>query len=415
MLSALFHCLALSLAGTGWALAGSSSERVSPWWARGDLEFSHVDENYSWIHRRTGITDYWKPALGIWSHFRPDGLAKCPSVPWTSGRMCKSLRQLNSSAFELLSVYEPAAMGLWFRGLLDPNKPNRPDGLLQHGYTFLQTPYRMNPMPGGVDIPSHSDYSAPPGADTSRATILQPNSATFSGPRWLPPREIARSCRINKYCEMWLAESMDGTEPEDRKMGLFLEYDRETGELVQLFRMAELALKDIDKAFEPNPSAEKTFDLAAMEQSLSKLPPSNLETVAAKAMIGGDSIERVVEVGGWGLSHARVVKQNALDGPEVAFELDTTDGHSLDDGIDWWNPSNANSKDGDSFYWNCRFKDGAYARVPKVIDPELDDICFEFGCLLTNQRGLHRLLATGSRREGALNTLVYERWEPPKS
>ena len=185
--------------------------------------------------------------------------------------------------------------------------------------------------------------------------------------------------------------------------------------------MQERALENIGEATSFNPQ-EAPMDLKSMQQRLRALP-LNLECPIAKALVSGEPIESVVAMAGWTLRKARLVKADTLTGPEVAFEIDLESRAKISskDGIGtllrmpFWNPSTMSREDDKNQYWHCRFEDGVYARVPRIMDPEMDEICFEFGSLLTRGRGLHRLVATGDRSKGLLHTLVYERWGPPTS
>ena len=94
-----------------------------------------------------------------------------------------------------------------------------------------------------------------------------------------------------------------------------------------------------------------------------------------------------------------------VDGPECDFTYKTS-GNPLPT---YYSPADADA----GLYYNIRFSDGAYARIPKSFSHEkVNDeawIGMEFGCL-TQSGDFHRLLAMGSREEGGLHTTVYERW-----
>ena len=411
----LLHWSCLSEAKTDPTSASAlSTSNSKPWWENKGLQFQQVDSDFSWETRQTGVTPFWKPGLGKWTHFKPkDSVfqSRLPAIPWTEGYMCKSLRQLNESAFELLSVYEPDALGMWFRFALDPAKPNREDGNLQHGHTFVKTDYRVTFGIPSVLPESMDPASLPIGFNSSRATIVQPNGATVSCPRWLPSQEQAKALEndeqssVPKFFELWLAESLDGTEAEDRKIGLFLEYDFQTGRMNQLFRMHERALKNQEASFNPLPPPDgPSMNLKELADSLPKLA-LDLNSPGARALLAGKSLQKAAEVDNLALTSARVVKTGEnLAGSEMACKVSQGQVPSS-----WWNPSTDSN---DEHYWQCSFEDGAYARIPKAMSSEMDRVCLEFGCYLTNGRGLHRVLVVGSRREGSLHTLVYERWTP---
>lgn len=234
------------------------SSSVTPWWDDASfvspLEWKSVDPDFSWNQRQTGIVPEWRACFGQWQHCNDTALNKSSSsttmmdshfpVPWTQGLMCKFLRQQNSASFELCSLCEPEAAGLWMQEGM-PTRPN--DGLLQNKCTFRQTPFRVTQLPF-LQLPS----GFPDAARQSRVTVVQPMAATFSGMRWLPTclelqtliQEASQAAvRVVHFyfCEIWLGETVqqrDSDPPlEGRKVGFFCQYDTITGKIQLQYSM----------------------------------------------------------------------------------------------------------------------------------------------------------------------------------
>jgi hypothetical protein len=395
-----------------------------PWWEEVHVSsqsrrgWQIVDPDFNWNRRQTGVTKEWKAFIAQWNHYNASALehSSIKPEPWTSGYMCKSLRQLNESAFQLRSVYESNATGLWAAGMMQERSV---DDLLEHGHIFTQTPYRITTLPG-IQLPP--DLDLPEGVDTSRVTIVQPDSATFSGPRWLPTQKIAKQLlevannplsqapgkQYNRwqFCEMWLTETIDA-KPEARKMGLFCQYNGVTGELEQIFRMREVVLpSDLSPA-----SPDSSIPMTRIQHALTDrnyapwTDARHLESTAAQSLFAGQSIPNVLKQGDFKSFSARVVHtKDGPAGPEHAFKVENAPA----DQYHYYSPADA------QHYWDCRWEDGVYARIPKSfypqsVDSDTTELCMEFGCI-TMAGGFHRLLATGSRDTGGLYTTVYERW-----
>lgn len=386
-------------------MTNNGVDSVAPWWEVNSLDWTRVDEDFGWRHRRTGVEEQWRPSVGYWRHYRSDNLQSTPVEPWTSGYMCKNLRMVNASAFELCSVYEASAIGGWLGG----DMPVRDsDGLGFHRHTFVQTPYRINRLP--MRLPP-TIVDPPPGCDTVRATIVAADAATVSATRWFPSVEHAKQLAAavgGDYarfctCELWLAESLDGV-PEGRKIGFFCNYDGLSGELVQAFGIRERPVVDLEAADYHGP--DQAIDLAAMKASL---PELNLDQIrqspAFEPLCQGRSLDHVIQQGAWRRFDARCTRISTIDGEEVAAELP---GQRADE-YRYWSPADVAPDD----FYDLRFDDGVYVRIPKRLHPELEVCGLEIGCL-TLHGDLHRVLLAGNRRSGMLHTAVYERWSQGK-
>jgi len=442
--------------------------------ARPPPEWKPVDPNWSWDRRQTGIRpDEWTPYFGIWKHYNESTLLhlkNCTTstnndnagddggerlVPWTQGRMCKFLRQLNQSSFELCSVYEPSALGRWMQGAALPQRePN--DGLIANGYTFRQTPFRVTELPF-VRLPASLFRNNDDDARRSRVTIVQANAATYSGVRWLPTcaqlealqqerqqQLVHASSSSNDddivappmvhfhFCEMWLAETVseakrDGDDGKDtilegRKLGLFCQYDTLTGKLVQVFRMREVAVPDhlTPNGGKTRLSPDQTLSLDEIENQLVQEWPAwsnkdHLQSPLALDLANPDkSLSEIIHERNWSTYQARAVKTSPGSVDEQACEVDSSSPPQLPHY--YYSPAEQHADD----YFDCRFDDGAYARIPKSMHPPTNinddddddderELCMEFGCV-TQSGDLHRLLATGTRAQGGLHCLVYEKW-----
>ena len=327
-----------------------------------------VDQDFSWIQRETGITPDWSVGLGFWSHFTAVELENHPlnPTPWTAGKMLKFLRQLNETAFELHSVYQPQAVGDWLKGFMK----ERQDGNQEHKHIFHQTPYRITTIPAS-NLPNEMFAN-------SRVTIVQPQAATFSGTIWIPAPQPKTDQHVNApkfLCyEMWLTETIHRI-PEARKVGLFVQYDGNTGALLQLFRMQEHKLdrKDLD------PTNAYEFDSLGWPNV--KLPPLPNEH---------DTFT--------GPCQARIVHfPNGPDKAEVAWNVEGDLLYSI--------------SDMPGHYLDVQFNDGVHIRLPKCLkDESNDDIVMEIGCARCTG-GFHRLLAFGNCNKNGFHTLAYECWK----
>jgi hypothetical protein len=387
------------------------------WWEAPSVLWEPVHPLYNWGKRRTGITPFWYPSLGVWTHFNASALIANPILPtpWAEGRMVRNLRQLNVTAYEMLSVYEHSAVGKW------PVTLERTDGLFQSSHLYMRTPYRITRLP--VKLPASVSGQAPEGYDSSRVTIVEPDAASFAGPRWIPTSRDSEILRFMneqggqdddrppfyrrwQFCELWLTETVHGC-PEGRRIGLFCQYDGLSGELVQIFRMAERAMlpTTTEEALAYfNPQVD--INMNEMEDALNRLPSRRerlvLKTSPARALRRGESIVNVIKLGRYSLYRSRVVKTESLVGPEVTCSIDNQ--RASDYGYE--SPVSTSQHEA---YMDARFDDGVYAIVPKRLDPTLDEIAIEMGCL-TSTGDFHRLMATGSRSSGGFTVTVYEKW-----
>jgi hypothetical protein len=421
-------------------LSSSSSPPPLPWWEAPQLAYTPVDADHNWETRRTGVTDHWKAGLSIWSHYNRTALeavahnaqtngAACAPIPWTSGRMLKCLRQINETAFELNSMYESSAVGGWFdRGRAMTTRAI--DGLMEHGHVFLKTPYRINQLP--MKLPK--DF--PEAAYSSRVTIVQPDAATVSCPRWLPNEQQSEELFHGDYlpfqfAELWLAETLMSddkdengkaqSQPEAIKVGLFVQYNGVTGELLQVFRAREIALPD---DLNPDNPATESLDLAQLQTTLEERKWSAWTdrthrdpslSPAAHELATGAPVASVLEQAGWTRMSGRVVRTESADGPEVACtvqNIDATTDTDTDaaDLLDYADPIPPEDQE---LYWDVRCDDGVYFRIPKTFLPTYlsEGVCMELGCL--TRTGLQRVMVVGSRSEGGLHTTVHERWSAP--
>lgn len=399
----MFHVLPVSAtsssSGRQWAQVGGNQHKQ---------QWDPVDPDFNWNNRRTGVReDYWTAGLSIWGHYNATALETASTplpVCWTQGRMCKFLRQVNETAFRLHSLYEKNATGLWGKGFMK----ERTDGLMEHTHLFRKSPFRIEYLP--CTLPEEML----PEAASTRVTIVQPDAATFSGPRWLPTCQQARTLLLSdrkdmpysrlQFYELWLTETIDG-QPEARKMGLFCEYNGITGELIQLFRMREVTLP---RQLSPTDPSEN-LDLVVLDKCARNYSPwtntLHLQTKVGRSLLRGDSIVQVLISNEWSAYSSRAVRTQGPDGPEVAFCVESSRQIPVDD----TSPAALNP----NLYYDCRFGDGCYARVPKSIGVDnindySTECCLEFGCV-TLAGNFHRLLARGNRRSG-LEKSVYERW-----
>jgi hypothetical protein len=421
LLLLVLQSLSLSLAS---ASASDSVSTSAPWWEAPHLTFSPVDPDFSWEKRRTGVTDYWKAGLAVWAHYNRTALenvshktstsATCHPIPWTTGLMLKCLRQINETAFELHSVYEPSAVGNWMGGAM---KTRPQDGLMEHGHVFLKTPYRVSYMP--MQLPDHW----PEDASSSRVTIVQPDAATVSCPRWLPndeqSDELLQGGNYVRYefAELWLAEAIpvnnndenDQKLPDALKVGLFCQYNGVTGELMQVFRMREVALPE---DLNPDNPVTNPLDLVNLQATLEernwpawtdRAHLKESSSPAAQQLASGAPVASILKQAGWTRLTARVVQTESPAGPEVACTVENA-------AVDYADPVGSDDQE---LYWHVRCSDGVYFRIPKTFHPTYlnEGVCMELGCL--TRTGLQRVLVLGSRSQGGLHTTVHERWTAP--
>ena len=146
---------------------------------------------------------------------------------------------------------------------------------------------------------------------------------------------------------------------------------------------------------------------------------SSTSSLAADLVDRRKSLSEIIRQRQWSSYQARVVKTNPDNVQEEhACEMhnsiaDKGAGDDVDSPLyHYYSPAEQHSND----YFDCRFDDGVYARIPKTMLPTLGDrggddreACLEIGCI-TQTGDLHRLLATGSRSAGGLHHLVYEKW-----
>ena len=435
-----------------------------PWWSSESLSYKDVPGDFDWDNRRTGITDHWTNGLAIWSHYDAEALSNASSssssyrgdqhhypIPWNVGRMLKSLRRFTSdqagggqaddSAFELCSLYEPGACGAGFESFMK-DRLDFGDNLLQHEHIFHKTSNRVSRTPG-TSLPSDDDNDKNTElAAVSQATIVQKDSATFAGGRWLPSSQQAREfLRVAskhssgdnsnniKYnhmhiFELWLSEPVRNDQPDGRKIGMFCIYDGMTGELLQFFRMNEVLLEGIE-AIDPKMSRIDMDELetslrlsnnvawidsaskllaSKVAASLSSSSPSSSSSLSSSSS-SSSSMKEVLSTMGYDRVWGRAVKTvDVPSGSSVATELEpsSSSSHTSTQGY-YFPPSNEDD------YYQCRFEDGVYMRIPKRLSADMETIGLELGCF-TLHGEFHRLLAIGDRTQQKMHTNVYERW-----
>mmetsp|Transcript_49018 Transcript_49018/g.59133 ORF Transcript_49018/g.59133 Transcript_49018/m.59133 type:complete len:375 (-) Transcript_49018:216-1340(-) len=328
-----------------------------------------VDPDYNWNKRRTGTTPEWRGGFALWKHYNASSLEDARPTPWTQGNMFKFLRRLNETSFELKSLYEPSAIGLWSV----VTKEREMDGLLENGFTFSKTPNRVSKLP----------FSG----QSSRVTIVHADGATVSGPRTLPRKPDDFS-----FAEIWLAETVDGV-PESSKVGIFCQYNSTSGDLIQAFCMSETACAD-DAALSPDRALDlDSFRRAPTDPSRTAKPPSGwMSSVPLAALLQDYRIVR-----------ARSVRTTSPhDGEEMEMDLS-----NFDDDLPLVEPDLKQE-----CYWCHRFENGIFLRLPRNIHGlEGDDtILIELGCWQCNGN-YHRVILYGTKDEG-LHTTIYEDWKP---
>jgi len=119
----------------------------------------------------------WATHIGVWRHYNASGLAEQPifPIPWTSGRLAKNLRLSDGDTFDLWSVLESSAAGLFNGG----NLPNRTSDLHRDlRATFTQKPWRMTRLRSL--LPSSYPCTWPEEADVLRVTIVRPGACTIA-------------------------------------------------------------------------------------------------------------------------------------------------------------------------------------------------------------------------------------------
>jgi hypothetical protein len=415
--------LSLVLQSLSLSLSSANGSACAPWWEASHLTYTPVDADFSWEKRISGVTDHWTAGLSVWTHYNRTALenvshktstrATCNPIPWATGLMLKCLRQINETAFELHSVYEPSAVG---------NFKIRPqDGLVERGQVFHKTPYRVSHMP--MQLPEHW----PEAASSSRVTVVQPDAATVSCPRWLPNDEQSDQLLQGNYvrwevAELWLAteairvnnndnanDENDQQLTESVKVGLFCQYNGVTGELMLVFRMREVALPE---DLNPDNPVTNPLDLAKLQATLEErnwpalADRAHLESsssLAAHQLASGAPVASILKQAGWTRLTARVVQTESPTGPEVACTVQNA-------AVDYADPV---GPDDQELYWHVRCSDGVYFNIPKTFHPTYlsDGVCLELGCL--TRTGLQRVLVLGSHSQGGLHTTVHERWSAP--
>ena len=376
------------------ASASDSLTATTPWWSASGCDWTSVDENYDWDQRDTGTADEWKSYLGHWSHYNRTLLAAAPPlVPWTEGLMLKSLRRESEDAFALYSIYQASAMGGLLSGVM---KRRRQDKLFEHGHTFHKTPYRVSDLSAFQKLPPHW----PTEAASSRVTTVCPNQATLSCPRWLPDdaeqsEELLHGVyRRVEFAELWINVQ------ENKKVGLFVEYDGVTGELKRFFTCRQCALPP--RLHKKDPKKAK-FNLERIKKKLEETGEWRViqENAASKILSSGTPIPAFLDKHNWSLAFGRAVQTESADGPAKATIIQDAEN------ANFVRPIPAHEQD---LYWTIHCLDGLYFCIPKTFHPtHLDDaVCIELGCVTETE--LRRVLVAGKRSEGGLHTTVYERW-----
>ena len=277
------------------ASASDSLTATTPWWSASGCDWTSVDENYDWDQRDTGTADEWKSYLGHWSHYNRTLLAAAPPlVPWTEGLMLKSLRRESEDAFALYSICQASAMGGLLSGVM---KRRRQDKLFEHGHTFHKTPYRVSDLSAFQKLPPHW----PTEAASSRVTTVCPNQATVSCPRWLPDdaeqsEELLHGdYRRVEFAGLWINVQ------ENKKVGLFVEYDGVTGELKRFSTCRQCALPP--RLHKKDPKKAK-FNLERIKKKLTETGEWRViqENAASKILSSGTPIPAFLDKHNWSLA-----------------------------------------------------------------------------------------------------------------
>lgn len=382
------------LASSGAPASEPSLRATTPWWNAADRAWTSVDENFDWDQRDTGIVDEWKSYLGHWSHYnRTQLVAAPPLVPWTEGLMLKNLRRESDDSFALYSIYQASARGGWLAGAMTQRQQ---DELHEHGHIFRKTPYRVSDLSAFQKLPPHW----PAEAATSRVTTVCPNQATVSCPRWLPDdakqsEELLHGdYRRSEFAELWVNVQ------DNKKIGLFVEYDGVSGELKQIFTCRQCAIPQRLQKKDPKMAR---FNIEQIKQELEKSGDWGIiqENAASKILVSGTSIPVFLDKHGWNLAFGRAVQTESAAGPAKATIIHD-DKHA-----NFSRPIPADEQD---LYWTIHCPDGLYFCIPKTFHPtHLDDaVCIELGCVTETE--LRRVFVAGRRSQGGLHTTVYERW-----
>jgi hypothetical protein len=322
--------------------------------------------DFAWQNRLTGVTYEWTSGIGYWQHYDVTSLSNDFNIPYTQGVMRKHLRCLNESAFELWSVYEPSATGIWLEGYM---RLDRKDKNWDHSYLFKRTPYRINvnPFPSLTSEASTRVFLVKPGSATLHCTVNFPKegcSGMLDADRW-------------QFFEFWLAEEYLGR-TEGRKVGAVVEYDGYTGRLKQVFQMHEIAegasLKHPSESIDfSSVSSNFRFPTVSTVPSYESTPKPQFARTAVIHLVQGPS----------GPDHATDV-----EGPLM-------DTRHLDSSSSIFIP----------------LDNGTYLKIPKCFDASINGSAFlEFGCQRLDGNW-HRLALYGSQKEGLYHTICYDQWD----
>lgn len=362
------------------------------------LRAEKLDPEYSWVNRQTGVQSQWTSGIGFWQHYDVTTIAaqlrageaagsndqeqqeqsRKSIVPFTQGYMRKHLRQVNDTAFELWSVYQPSAVGHWLTGLMSHS---RHDHNWDHSYLFSQTPYRINHNP----LPNLPDGS------TTRVFLVKPGSATLHGTMHLPTvaETEAHKGPNWQFFELWLAEEYplgDGMIKEGRKVGAVVEFHGLSGCLNQVFQIHEMA----EGVAEQHPKDDINFDETALAPIFPTQTdrPHNFCSTAGNADAGQDRP--------WASTRVIHLVDGHMD-PEYATDVE---GPLQETGV--LDPS---------VFHTIPLQNGAYLKIPKCFDATLNgEVCLEFGCRRLDG-DCHRLVVYGDRAQGGCyHTICYDRW-----
>ena len=317
--------------------------------------------------------------------------------------MLKSLRQQEETpgeddAFVLYSIYQESAKGGWLPGAM---KRRPQDGLYEHDHVFRKTPNRVTDMSVIQRLPQHW----PAEASTVRVTTVCPYKAVVSCPRWLPD-DAEQSEKLlhgdyerSEFAELWVNVQ------ENKKVGLFVEYDGVSGELRQVFTCRQCGVPQ--NLQEKDPPMAK-YDLEQLRNKLEKSGawPIIQENAASKILSTGTSLPAFLDKHNWSLAFGRAVQTESAAGPSKATTIQNAKDAEICRPI---------PEDEHDLYWTFHCPDGLYFCIPKTFHPtHLDDaVCVELGCV--TETDLKRVLVAGRRSEGGLHTTVYEHWSHTKS
>lgn len=426
-----------------------------------------VDDDYDWDHRDSGIfiQSTKKPGpkevyFVEWSHYNQTALEQYQKqlsrkqlygskiLPWTKGRLRKELQALNADSFLLQNYFEPSALGKWMaqreENEKEPNRNNNPffrdhdknptvaANLIEQSHTFHRTPRRITSLVPLMHLPA--DWPADQVAMT-RATLC--GDAVVSGPRWLIPsvqwfpsanqsqrrkkkKKAFQESNINnstssekdddassssflrlEFYEIWI--TLDDT----HKVGMFLQYNGMTGDLIQFFVMRQARLTTTAAAAAASPYTVATLDVMQAQLQAQKKWPI-LQSASTKSM--PLSLDQ-----DWKGCKGVCIHLESPTGRATRRETNTIT--SLYRSPTVSKQLRRRQQTNHDLFHMVEFTDGIYCIFPKSMHPrKLDkDVWFKLGCSTTKSSTtsssiLKRIVLCGHRSKHCLDTCVQEEW-----